>query len=228
MVIHGWSGHKRTKLFLIKYEGESMTKTVDARGLACPQPVILTRKAMVDSSDVTVLVASAISRDNVQRMAERAGRQVTITEVDGEFHLRIVDQNGGLVSSVGASPEEQSHAGADGRRDGPLVLVVSDNKMGRGDEELGEILVRAFFHTLGEVEPNPDTIILFNAGVRLAVEGSPVLEDLQALATSGIRIMSCGTSLKYFDLSDRVGVGVVSNMYDIAACMLAAGKSVTL
>ncbi len=205
-----------------------MTKTVDARGLACPQPVILTRKAMVDSPDVTVLVASAISRDNVQRMAERAGRQVTVTKVEGEFHLRIVDQSGGLVSSVGGFPEEESQTSTDGRRAGSLVLVVSDNKMGRGDEELGEILVRAFFHTLGEVEPNPDTIILFNAGVRLAAEGSPVLDDLRALAASGIHIMLCGTCLKYFDLIDRVGVGVVSNMYDIAESMLAAGRIVTL
>jgi len=205
-----------------------MTKMVDARGLACPQPVILTRKAMVDGPDVTVLVASATSRDNVHRMAERAGRQVTVTKVGGEFQLHIVDQNGGLVSSVGGSPEEESQTGTDGRRAGPLVLVVSDDKMGRGDEELGGILMRAFFHTLGEVEPNPDTIILFNAGVRLAVEGSPVLDDLQALATSGIHIMLCGTCLKYFDLIDRVGVGVVSNMYDIAESMLAAGRIVTL
>ena len=205
-----------------------MTTTVDARGLACPQPVILTRKAMVDSPDVTVLVDSATSRDNVQRMAERAGRQVTVTKVEGEFHLHIVDQNGGLASSVNGSPEEESQTGTDGRSAGLLVLVVSDNKMGRGDEELGEILVRAFFHTLAEVEPNPDTILLFNAGVRLAVEGSPVLDDLRALATSGIRIMSCGTCLKHFDLINRVGVGVVSNMYDIAECMLAAGKIVTL
>ena len=205
-----------------------MTKTVDARGLACPQPVILTRKAMVDSPDVTVLVESAISRNNVQRMAERAGRQVTVTKVEGEFHLHIVDQNGGLVSSAGGIPEEESQTSTDGRRDGSLVLVVSDNKMGRGDEELGEILVRAFFHTLGEVEPNPDTIILFNAGVRLAAEGSPVLDDLRSLAASGIHIMLCGTCLKYFDLIDRVGVGVVSNMYDIAESMLAAGRIVTL
>ncbi len=205
-----------------------MTKTVDARGLACPQPVILTRKAMVDSSDVTVLVASATSRDNVQRMAERSGRQVTVTETEGEFHLHIVDHTGGPASGVGGSSEEKSQTGADGQSGGPLVLVVSDSKMGRGDEELGEILVRAFFHTLGEVEPKPDTIILFNAGVRLAVEDSTVLEDIQALAASGIRIMSCGTCLKHFDLIDRVRVGVVSNMYDIAECMLAAGKIVTL
>jgi selenium metabolism protein YedF len=205
-----------------------MAKMVDARGLACPQPVILTRKAMVDGPDVTVLVASATSRDNVQRMAERAGRQVTVTKVEGEFHLHIVDQNGGLVSSAGGIPEEESQTSTDGRRDGSLVLVVSDNKMGRGDEELGEILVRAFFHTLGEVEPSPDTIILFNAGVRLAVEGSPVLDDLRALTASGIHIMLCGTCLKYFDLIDRVGVGVVSNMYDIAESMLAAGRIVTL
>jgi len=69
---------------------------------------------------------------------------------------------------------------------------VPSDIMGRGDEELGGILVRAFFHTLGEVKPLPDAIIFFNSGVKLVVEGSPVVEDLQALKTRGIEILACG------------------------------------
>jgi selenium metabolism protein YedF len=100
--------------------------------------------------------------------------------------------------------------------------------MGRGDEELGNILIRGFFHTLGEVEHSPDTIIFFNSGVKLVVEGSPVLEDLDALCEQGIEILACGTCLGHYDLKEKVAVGEVSNMYTIAETMLGAWKVVSL
>jgi selenium metabolism protein YedF len=112
---------------------------------------------------------------------------------------------------------------------GPLVLVVSSEVMGRGEHaELGGILIRSFFHALGEVEPTPVTILFFNSGVKLVVQDSPVLQDLQALANQGVEILACGTCLGYYDLTDQVAVGEVSNMYTIAETMLGAGKTVYL
>ncbi len=112
---------------------------------------------------------------------------------------------------------------------GPLVLVVSSEVMGRGEHaELGGILIRSFFHALGEVKPTPVTILFFNSGVKLVVQDSPVLQDLQALANQGVEILACGTCLGYYDLTDQVAVGEVSNMYTIAETMLGAGKTVYL
>jgi selenium metabolism protein YedF len=111
---------------------------------------------------------------------------------------------------------------------GPLVLVVSSDIMGRGEAELGKILIRGFFHTLGEVEPLPQTAIFFNTGVKLACEGSPVLDDLRALESQGIEMLICGTCLGYLELAEKLAVGQVSNMYDIAETMLWAGKVVNL
>lgn len=112
---------------------------------------------------------------------------------------------------------------------GPLVLVVPSEAMGRGEHaELGGILIRSFFHVLGEIEPTPAVILFFNSGVKLVAQGSPVLEDLQALAKQGVEILACGTCLGYYDLTDKVAVGEVSNMYTIAETMLGAGKTVYL
>jgi selenium metabolism protein YedF len=111
---------------------------------------------------------------------------------------------------------------------GPLVLVVQSHIMGRGNAELGEILVRGFFHTVGEVQPRPDTIIFFNSGARLACAGSPVLDDLRALEAASVEILVCGTCLDYFEIKDQLAAGIVSNMYDIAEAMLGAGKVVNL
>ena len=110
----------------------------------------------------------------------------------------------------------------------PIVLVLSSEHMGHGDEELGHILIRSFLHTLGEVEPRPHTIVLFNSGVKLAVEGSPVLEDLHALAKNGVAILVCGTCLGHYGLKEKLAVGQVSNMYSIAENMLGACRVVNL
>ena len=111
---------------------------------------------------------------------------------------------------------------------GPVVIAVSGNTMGRGDDELGQVLLRSYLHTLTEVTPRPDTLIFFNSGVRLAVEGSPLLDDLRLLAGQGTQILLCGTCVGHFDLKERVAVGEISNMYAISETMLRAGKVVNL
>jgi selenium metabolism protein YedF len=110
----------------------------------------------------------------------------------------------------------------------PIVVAISSDAMGRGDDELGQVLLRTYLHTLREVTPRPNMIIFFNSGVMLAVEGSEALEDLRALADQGVRILLCGTCLGHFDLKERVAVGEISNMYAISEAMLRAGKVINL
>jgi len=194
-----------------------MTVTVDARGLACPQPVIETRNAMQQADQIVTLVDSETALTNVSRMAEKAGWQVKVVPEGDEYQIH-------LAKAESVSLPEPMPVGQAGVLNGPLVLVVSSEVMGRDEAELGSILMRAFFHTLGEVEPIPDTILFFNTGVKLACEGSPVLEDLCALEAEGIEMLVCGTCLGYFELKEELAVGQVSNMYDIAETMLRAGK----
>jgi len=110
----------------------------------------------------------------------------------------------------------------------PVVVAVSSDRMGRGDEQLGEVLLRSFLHTLGEVSRPPDTLIFFNNGVKLAAEGSPVLEDLGRLEDRGVKILLCGTCLGHFELKDKVAAGEISNMRAITETMLGAAKVVNL
>ena len=111
---------------------------------------------------------------------------------------------------------------------GPLVVAISSNTMGRGDDELGQVLLRSYLHTLTEVTPRPDTLIFFNNGVKLAAEGSQSLDDLRALVDRGTQILLCGTCLGHFELKERVAVGEISNMYAISETMLRAGKVINL
>lgn len=198
-----------------------MAKIIDCRWLACPQPVIQTKKAMSEAEVVTTIVDNDTAKMNVSRMASKEGYAVKVEEEGDGIYLHI--------NREGAVPED---AGALTRvTEGPawptVVLIPSDG-MGRGDEELGGILIRAFLHTLNEVGPSPATMIFINTGLKLTVEGSPVLEDLQVLGQKGVNILACGTCLGHFELKEKIAVGEISNMYTIAGTLLRAGKVVAL
>jgi len=194
----------------------SITKTVDARGLACPQPVVLTKKALQGADKVVTIVDNSAARENVSRLAKKEGCKVEIEEKSEGTFLQLTKTRA-KQATLPPAPNT-----------GPTVVVMSADNMGRGSEELGRLLVRTFLHTLNEVEPRPDKMIFFNSGVKLTAEGSPVIEDLQTFRDSGIEILVCGTCLEYYELKNKVAVGEISNMYTIAETLLTAGRTVTI
>lgn len=202
-----------------------MKQIVNARGLACPQPVVLTLKALAEADEVTTIVDNPAAVENVTRLARSKGCSVEVAEKEDGIHLTMKREGAPAEPAVTEHVVVCSTAAAAA---GPLVLFVPSDSFGRGPAELGERLMGAFFHTLLEVGPKPKTIIFMNSGVKLAVEGSRALDDLRALAAQGIDILACGTCLSFFELTDKLAVGRVSNMYDIATALLEAGKVVDL
>jgi selenium metabolism protein YedF len=183
--------------------------------------VILTRNALRESNSVLTIVDNRIAERNVTRMAERAGSTVEVEARDDGTYLRI--------SRIDGVELQQVPQAAGSAADGPTVVVVPSEFMGRGEHaELGQVLIRGFFHALGEVDPLPDTIIFFNSGVKLVVEGSQVLEDLDALCAQGVEILACGTCLQYYGLTGQLAAGEVSNMYTIVETILGASRSISL
>ena len=152
-----------------------MARVVDARGMSCPQPVLLTKRAIAEADEVTTIVDSETSVHNVSRIAEKTGFRVEVEEREGDFYLHLAREAPAAEEAVRVAPAPA----------GPTVVFIPAYAIGRGPEELQEILIRIFLHTLNEVEPLPDTIIFINAGVKLTVEGSPVIEDLKALEDKG-------------------------------------------
>ena len=206
-----------------------MAKIVDARGLACPQPVILTKKALADAGEepVITIVDSPTSEANVSRMARKAGWQVIVETRDDGTYLHLSREEAAVPETLPLGKAEVLPAtgrSAKRSRQSPLVVYISADRMGRGEDELGRILIRGFLHALNEVSPLPDVLVFVNTGVKLVTEGSPVLEDLQTLADQDVNILACGTCLNYLELTDKVAIGTVSNMYDIAETLLGAGK----
>lgn len=200
-----------------------MTKTVDARGLACPQPVIEAKKALKDMTEGTleVLVDNHIAVQNLTKLASYSNVPVASESLeDGTFQVNF--QIGeGQAPAPKASPAAENLCTPDSRRRGSVVVISSD-KMGEGNDELGHVLIKGFLYALTQLEELPETILLYNGGAKLSTEGSESLEDLKLLEAQGVEIMTCGTCLNYYGLSEKLQVGSVTNMYAIAEKMTGA------
>lgn len=190
---------------------------IDAKGLACPQPVLLTKKALEQENEVTVIVDNEPAVENIKRLGKTMGCTLqTKKKEDGTFQINLSREAG----KSAALPLDVSCA------TGPLVIAISSDRMGRGNDELGYVLIRSFIHTMLSLETLPQTIIFYNTGVKLTVKDSDVLDDLRELEKNGVAILVCGTCLNYFGISKDISAGVISNMYDIASTMAAAGRLV--
>jgi selenium metabolism protein YedF len=203
-----------------------MEKKIDCRGLACPQPVLETKKALEvpGTEEIFVLVDNPSSKENVKRFAESQGHQVIISEEKGAFELKIRKGKGKeKADSVGGKAENIQCAASSG-----IVVFIDTDSLGRGSEELGKILMRSFLQTLEQSEVHPQKIVLVNNGVKLACEGSEVLEDLQEFAAKGVELLSCGTCLDYFGIKKKLMVGKVSNMYEMINSLAQAGKLIKI
>ena len=188
--------------------------TVNAIGDACPIPVVKTKKAieaLTADETVVVLVDNETALQNVTKAARTMGFEVQQETVsDKEFKITIQ-----VVKGAAAPAEEVPGACCCEGYKKNYVVAVSSDKMGEGSEELGKVLIKAFFFALTQQDELPGTILFYNGGVKLSTEGSPVLEDLKNLAAQGVEVISCGTCLNFYQLSEKLAVGEVSNMYDI-------------
>lgn len=110
---------------------------------------------------------------------------------------------------------------------GKRVLILSDS-MGRGDEELGRILMKNFLYSLARNPERPTAVMLGNGAVRLACEGSSSIDDLRLLAENGIAIRACGTCLDFFGLREKLAVGEVGTMPDMVAVLAGDSEVVTI
>jgi len=107
------------------------------------------------------------------------------------------------------------------------VFLIQSEGLGRGEEQLGSLLMANFLRLLGESQEKPEIIIFWNTGVRLVCEGSKVLDHLKRLEGQGITILACTTCLEYLDLKDKMVVGKPTTMVKSIQSMF-AGDLITL
>jgi len=195
-----------------------MSNLVDARGLACPQPVLMTKKTLeeMDGGTFTVVVDSAISKDNVVRFATSQGCETRVEEKGNEFHIEVVKGGADRGSDTAEAKTPSSN----------ITVYIHSDRMGQGDDALGGVLIKGFIKTIKDVDPKPRRMIFVNSGIFLTTEGSEVINALRELEETGIEILSCGTCLDFFNRKDKLEVGLASNMFDITSALMQSDKVV--
>lgn len=206
---------------------------VDARGMACPKPVIEAKKALeqLKEKNVKVLVDNPIAVQNLEKLGGYMGLETKAEKLEEhEYSVWFYGKNPdiskeGIIAENPAEEPEKTEVFPeetcipDSRKKGKVVVISSDT-MGNGDNVLGRLLMKGFLYALTELDNLPETVILYNGGAKLSIEGSDSLEDLKNLEAQGTEIMTCGTCLNHYQIADKLAVGRVTNMYEIAEKMM--------
>ena len=194
---------------------------IDCRDLACPEPVINTKKSLellADDSILEVLVNSNASKENVIRFATNEGLSASDEIIeDGSIKITIVK---GFACDIETSNEGDKFLNK--------VLFIKDDKV--GDNELGSMLIVGFLKTILELPKLPKTILCVNKAVLLttAPEESDVIGVFKMLEEKGVEIFSCGICLDFYKVSDDLKVGMVGNAYGTVEALLNSEGTITL
>lgn len=193
-----------------------MDTVVDARGLACPHPVVLTKKALenISQGSIVTLVDNQTAVENVRKFAKSQGCDVEVEETREGYYIHI--------------EKTAAETRADLSEFDTGVILITNQYLGQGDIELGRTLMKSFFFTLTQMNGVAGSIIFMNSGVALTTQGSEVLDHILSLEQAGMEILSCGTCLDYYNLKNQLMAGKVTNMFTILEKMAAAYKVITL
>lgn len=107
-------------------------------------------------------------------------------------------------------------------------MLITTETLGKGDDELGAILMRVFLTCLGQGDEVPGTLALMNGGVKLACEGSSVIEELKKIEKRGVKVRVCGTCLDFFDIREKLIVGEAGKMPDSVAGLMTADDAIVI
>lgn len=193
--------------------------TVNAIGDACPLPVVKTInaiKTLTGADTVETLVDNETAVENLKRLGKTKGYEVTV-EKQAENRFRVL-----LQVKEGAEAPDEAEVSCPVSPVKNRVVVIPAGHMGEGDEKLGKTLIKGFIFALGQLEELPKTVLFYNGGAFLTCEGSDSLADLKSLEERGVEILTCGTCLNYYGLTEKLAVGGVTNMYSIVEKMAGA------
>lgn len=194
---------------------------VDAVGDACPLPVVKASKALkeLECGDVLeVHVDNETAVQNLSRLASGKGLRCETRKI-GESYFSVMMEPDKDRTESGSERNAE-----DAKAQRSTVVAIGSDCMGNGDEELGKILMKGFIYALSQREELPQTILFYNSGARIPMKGAVSCEDLQCMEEQGTEILTCGTCLDFYGLTENLGVGSITNMYTIAEKLYDADK----
>jgi len=197
-------------------------KEIDARGLACPAPVLQTKAAVEHESlnTVRVIVDNEAAMQNVERFLDSQGFKTSVEQTGNDYVVIGTCETDIISKSEPVQKSETDHK--------KIMVMVASDRMGYGDDELGRKLLVNFITTLKEMGTELWRLVFVNNGVKLTIAESEVLPVLKEYEAEGLHILVCGTCLNHFNLLDKKQAGETTNMLDIVTAMQLANKVINI
>ena len=198
-----------------------MKKVIDAKGKACPMPVIMAKKEIdLGTKFFSIEVDNKIAVENLKKLANSQGFEIKIEENKDIYSVYF---------SNGCEECQEVLNKIQGKNSlGNWCIFVGKDIIGSGAEELGKSLMKMFFYTLSEDDDLPKAVLFMNDGVKVPTLNDQAIEHLKVLVQKGVNVLVCGACLNYYNLENELKVGSVSNMYDIVGIMKSTSKVITL
>ncbi len=201
-------------------------RTVDTRGQQCPAPLIATKKALKETGtgdSFKILTDNRTTLDNISRFLKDNKTEFTVKEKDNTWTITVTKKEPDLSPT---KAEDYCTGEIPHFSQGDFIIAFTSDKMGEGDEELGRLLISNFIKAIKDLDVLPANMVFYNNGVKLGSVDSPVIEHLKEIEKMGVGMLLCATCAKYYSLEEKIKIGTLSNMYDIAKVMASAGNIV--
>jgi selenium metabolism protein YedF len=211
-----------------------MEKSLDLRGLICPEPVLRAKKVLDDKNvlKLEAIVESEVNVNNLSRLASSLKMNVRNEQRENYFLVtieRTPEPNG--VTDIKSSDTNASTSAAEDLASASansvgVVVFLGKDTLGEGDADFSKTLMSLFLQTMFEAGHRPRAILMANSGVRLLAKDSSSFKVLQDFRAKGVDVLACGLCVEYYKLGDDIPPDQITNMFSICEYMFAADKLV--
>jgi selenium metabolism protein YedF len=192
---------------------------VDTRGKSCPEPVIITKKALEDTTNdkLVIYVDSEVSKENILRYLDSAGAKGKVQEKAGYSEIIVeISQTQQTSNTINKTIKKG------------LIYYISSDAAGSGDCELGQKLMVNMISTIEKLDYLPELMFFINTGIYLTTLNENTIVPLKKLTDNGVKIYTCGTCLNYFKLENTLKVGQVTDMFSLLTALTSAHNIIKL
>jgi len=184
-------------------------------------------KEVKEGEKMLVISDNETSYQNLMSFLSDLGANPIAEQKEGQFFIEVTKPEV-TTSEKESNPEAYCNIPQNVSPGSNYSVVARGASMGEGDEELGNLLIRGYLNALKGMDNLPTHIIMYNGGVKLALKDTDTAESLAELEDKGVSVIVCGTCIDYYQIKEKVGVGRISNMYQIASKLAESGHVVYL
>lgn len=195
---------------------------VDTSGQKCPAPLIATKRALKDCAggdSFKVITDNKTSFDNVCRYLRDNRTEYTYLASESKWTITVRKVEADIISSPA---EDYCTTEIPHFRKGGYVIAFSSDRMGDGDEDLGRKLMLNFVKAVRDLDLLPGSMVFYNSGVLLGIEGSETSYHLELISRMGVKLFFCATCIEHYRPGKITGAAILSNMFEIAQALASA------